>query len=120
MTIKLNHDQLDRHVSRGGGEARVDEATLYAAITGQLAVGRYVLQIGEPCGALVREASRSERAHIRPRPTPVLVRPRLIRGLYDRRSELATALSALDAAIPVEISGESGIGKTALLRHLAH
>jgi hypothetical protein len=29
-------------------------------------------------------------------------------------------LSALDAGVPVEISGGPGIGKTALLRHLAH
>ncbi|HJZ75400.1 MAG TPA: NB-ARC domain-containing protein [Vicinamibacterales bacterium] len=122
MTIKLNHDQLDHHaaVSRGDAEARVDEPSLYGAISGQIAVGRHVLQIGEASGGVVREASRTERAHIRPRPTPVLVRPRLIRGLFDRGAELTAALSALDAGLPVEVSGESGIGKTALLRHLAH
>src|SRR5262249_40578083 len=31
-----------------------------------------------------------------------------------------SALSALDAALPIEIIGEPGIGKTAVLRHLAH
>ena len=90
------------------------------AITGQIAVGRYVLQIGDPGGAVVREASRAERAHIRPRPTPILLRPKLIRGLLDRRTELAGALSALDAGLPIEATGEPGIGKTALLRHLAY
>lgn len=90
------------------------------AITGQIAVGRYVLRIGDECGVVVREASRTERAHIRPRPTPVLLRPKLIRGLLDRRIELAGALSALDAGLPIEASGERGIGKTALLRHLAY
>src|SRR5262249_17086037 len=122
MTIKLNHDQLDHHVaaSRGDTEPPVNEPSLYGAITGQVAVGRHVLQVGEVFGAVVRDASRTERAHIRPRPTPVLVRPRSIRGPFGRRIEIEAALSALDAGLPVEVSGESGIGKTALLRHLAH
>ncbi len=90
------------------------------AISGQIAVGRYLLQVGEPCGAVVHEASRAERAHIRPRPTPIVLRPKLIRGLLDRQTELALALSALDASLPIEVSGEPGIGKTAILRQLAY
>ena len=93
---------------------------MYGGTTGQIAVGRYVLQIGEPCGASIREAPRAERAHLRPRATPILQRPRLIRGLLDRQAELTAALSALDAGLPIEVSGEPGIGKTAMLRHLAH
>ncbi len=94
--------------------------SMYGAISGQIAVGRYLLQVGERCGAVVREASRAERAHIRPRPTPILLRPKLIRGLLDRRTELASALSALDASLPIEASGEPGVGKTAILRQLAY
>ncbi len=93
---------------------------MYGGITGQIAAGRYVLQIGEPYGASIREAPRAERAHLRPRATPILQRPRLIRGLLDRQAELTAALSALDAGLPIEVSGEPGIGKTAVLRHLAH
>ena len=92
----------------------------YAGVTDQIAVGRYALEIGYLRGALVHEASRAERAHVRPRATPILLRPRLIRGLLDRQTELASALSALDAGLPIEVSGEPGIGKTAVLRHLAH
>ena len=92
---------------------------MYGEITGQIAVGRYVLQIGDPGGAVVREASRTERAHVRPRPTPIYRRPKLIRGFLGRRTELQAALSALDAGLPIEVSGASGIGKTAFLRHLA-
>jgi NB-ARC domain len=122
MTIKLDLDRLDQQMAARSGhaDAPVQRPSMYGAITGQVAVGRYVLQIGDPCGALVREASRAERAHIRSRPTPILLRPKLIRGLLDRRPELATALSALDAGLPIEMSGERGIGKTAVLRHLAH
>ena len=89
-------------------------------VTARVAVGRFVLEIGDPSGAVVREASRTERVHYHPRPTPILVRPRLIRRLLDRRIEVAAALSALDAGLPIELSGEPGIGKTAILRHLAH
>ena len=89
-------------------------------IAGRVAVGRFVLQIGDAPGAVVREASRTERVDLCPKPTPILVRPRLIRRLLDRRMEVAAALSALDASLPIELSGEPGIGKTAILRHLAH
>jgi hypothetical protein len=91
-----------------------------AGTTGRIAAGRYVLELGDEGGALVREASRGQRAHIHPRATPVLLRPRLIRGLLGRHTEIASAFSGLDAGLPVEVSGEAGIGKTALLRQLAH
>jgi hypothetical protein len=122
MAIELNLNQLDHQpaVSRGETDGRARNPSLYGEITGQIAAGRYILQIGEPCGAVLREASRAERAHIRPRPTPIFLQPRSIRGLIDRRMELAAALSAFDAGLPVEASGEPGIGKTAVLRHLAH
>ena len=90
------------------------------AIAGQIAVGRYVLAIGDPCGALIRDALRAEPAHTRPRPTPVLLRPALMRGLVGRQPELDAAIAALDASLPLEVTGAPGVGKTALLRHLAH
>jgi hypothetical protein len=122
MTIKLNLDRLDHGLAVHSGEtaAHVEEASIYGAITGHIAVGRYVLQIGEPHGAVLREALRAERAHIRLRPSPILLRPRSLRGMFDRRIELAAALAGLDAGLPIEASGEPGIGKTAVLRHLAH
>jgi hypothetical protein len=93
---------------------------MYGAIAGHIAVGRYVLEIGDPCGALIRDASRAEPALTRPRPTPVLLRPALMRGLMGRQPELDAATSALDAGLPLEVTGAPGVGKTALLRHLAH
>jgi NB-ARC domain len=90
------------------------------AIAGQIAVGRYLLEIGDPCGALIRDALRAEPAHTRPRPTPVLLRPALMRGLVGRQPELDVAVAALDASLPLEVTGAPGVGKTALLRHLAH
>jgi NB-ARC domain len=121
MTIKLDLE-LDHHTAVPGGDtdAHARNASLYGAIPGHIAIGRYVLQIGDPSGAGLREASRAERARFRPRPTPILLRPRSIRGLLDRQAELTAILSALDAGLPIELCGEAGIGKTAVLRHLAH
>ena len=104
----------------GEADAQVQGPPLHGAISGHVAVGRYVLHVGDPCGAVLREAAPGERAPIRPRPTPVLLRPKSNRGLFDRGIELAAAVSALDRGLPVEASGAPGIGKTALLRHLAH
>ena len=101
-------------------DAHVREPSMRGAISGQVAVGRYVVHIGQPYGALICEGPRAQRAHTRPRSRPVLLRPSLIRGLFGRQAELAALLSALDAGVPVEISGEPGIGKTAVLRYLAH
>lgn len=87
---------------------------------GDITIGRLLVHIGEPGGAVLRDAGPSHAARFRAQPAPVLVRPSLIRGLIGRQAELTAAVSALDAGVPVEISGPPGIGKSALLRHLAH
>ena len=53
-------------------------------------------------------------------PRPFSFARESIRGLVDRQMDVAAALSALDAGLAVEMSGEPGIGKTAVLRYLAH
>jgi hypothetical protein len=113
---KLNLDGPDHPAVRADDP---DAQSLYSAIAGHIAVGRYLVEIGDPAGALIRDASRSDRSRARPRPAPILLRPKSVRGLLDRR-ELAAALSALDAGLPLEVTGEPGIGKTAFLRQLAH
>ena len=122
MTIKLNIDKLDPHQisPTGSTDTQTQRPAPRDATSGQIAAGRYVLQIGDPSGVAIREASRAERAHIRPRATPILHRPRLMRGLVGRHQELVAALSGIDAALPIEVSGDHGTGKTAFLRHLAH
>jgi hypothetical protein len=72
---------------------------MYGAIAGHIAVGRYVVEIGDPCGALIRDASRAEPAHTRSRPTPVLLRPALMRGLVGRQPELDAANGAPTPAL---------------------
>jgi hypothetical protein len=93
---------------------------LHGAITAQVAVGRYVLHIGGPHGALVCEAPPARRIHVHRRSTPILLRPRSMRGLFGRQAELTEIFTALDGGLPVEVRGDSGIGKTALLRAAAY
>jgi hypothetical protein len=75
------------------------------------------LQVGAAEGGLVYDGMATQP---RPRPTPVRPSVRPFRGLLDRAAESEAALRTLPEMAPVEFYGQSGIGKTALLRHLAY
>ena len=75
------------------------------------------LQVGAAEGCLVYDGLATQP---RPRPTPVRPSVRPFRGLLDRAAESEAALKTLPELAPVEFYGQSGIGKTALLRHLAY
>ena len=121
MVIKLNLDRLDHELGVPDDESNGDahSRSLYGSIGGQVAVGHYILHIGEPCGGVI-EQTPGDAAHVRPRPTPILLGPGMARGLLDRREELTAALSAVDVGLSIAVSGEPGVGKTAFLRQLAH
>ena len=122
MELDLNLGQPDNPPPVPGASLRapVSPHPIPAELGGEIAAGCLILQVGEPGGIVLREAARAERAHFRPRPAPIMLRPRSLRSLVDRRMETAAVLSALDAGLPVEVSGAPGVGKTALLRHVAH
>ncbi len=121
MVVKLNPDRLDHELGVPDSDSTVDSQgrSLYGSIGGQVAVGRYLLHIGEPCGGVLEQTS-DERAQIHPRPTPILLGPGMARGLLDRREELTVALAAVDVGLSIVVSGDPGVGKTAFLRQLAH
>jgi hypothetical protein len=96
------------------------EAHIQGEISGQVAVGNYILQIGSVHGGVVNFAPPEQQPRPRPRPTPVFLRPRPFPGLLDREAEVGAASASLQSATPVEFHGEAGLGKTTLLRHLAH
>src|SRR5215510_8006545 len=75
------------------------------------------LQVGAAEGGMVYDGVATQP---RPRPTPVRPSVRPFRGLLDRAAESEAALRTLPEPAPVEFYGQSGIGKTALLRHLAY
>jgi hypothetical protein len=94
--------------------------TIDGDISGQVAVGNHIIQIGHVSGGLVYVARPGEQPTPQARPTPVLLRPRPMRGLLDRQVEKREITQAITAVSPAELHGKPGIGKSALLRHLAH
>lgn len=96
------------------------QATIDGDIKGQVAVGNYILQIGDVNGGVVNVAPQTQAPNYTRRISPVNLRPRPFPSLLDRDDETASAKSALQASTPVSLFGPAGIGKTSLLRNLAH
>lgn len=87
----------------------------------QIVVGPYIYQTGHPQGGLVYAATAVPPAAV-PQPVspPVTIRPRPFRQLLGREAEVAWVADLLQQQIPAEFYSEPGMGKTVLLRHLAH
>ncbi|MET0399531.1 MAG: choice-of-anchor D domain-containing protein [Longimicrobiaceae bacterium] len=96
------------------------QAEIRGNVSGQVAVGTHILQIGDVHGGVVNVALPEQRPVPRPRAAPVLLRPRPFPGFLGRDDEVESAVAALRSARPVQLSGPPGAGKTSLLRHLAH
>ncbi|MBD2775013.1 NB-ARC domain-containing protein [Iningainema tapete] len=88
----------------------------------QQATGNGILQVqmGSLTGSVVNISHLEKQQSPQPRPLPVLLAPRTFPLLLGRREEVKVAVDALPYDQPVEFYGSSGIGKTVLLRYLAH
>ena len=95
------------------------ETALQHETTGQLAVAGSTLSVGSVHGALLNDRADS-RSVIELRQTPILQIPRAFAGLVGRQAEIESAIAALQAKQTVEIYGQAGMGKSVLLRYLAH
>jgi hypothetical protein len=89
-------------------------------VSGQIAVGTHILQIGSVQGGVVNVAVPGEQPRPKARSVPIQLRPRPFPAILDRTEESAAAILALESGQSVEVFGDPGIGKTVLLRHLAH
>lgn len=96
------------------------QINIRGSVSGQIVVGNYNVQINNNQGAVVNFVPPSQRPTVRARPTPIRLLPRPFAGFLDRESETEAAISALNAGQAVEIYGIEGIGKTSLLKHIAH
>lgn len=99
----------------GGRQIRIDAGE----VSGQLVVGDHNLVVMAEAGALVTVVQGDHPEPTR-RDRPLRVLPRAFPDLLDRRAESDVAGTAIPASTSVELSGERGIGKSVLLRELAH
>ncbi|MDQ6828179.1 MAG: NB-ARC domain-containing protein, partial [Gemmatimonadota bacterium] len=88
--------------------------------TGQMIVGDHNLVVSADHGAVINVVQGERRAAPRPRASDSLPRPRDPVGMLDRHAEVEAATSAVRERQPVELHGQSGIGKTTLLNFLAN
>jgi hypothetical protein len=96
------------------------EATIEGTVSGQVAVGSYILQVGNIHGGVVNLSVPGTQEVAQPRPRPVSLKPRPFAGLLDREDETAIIRAAVDVLSPVSLAGKGGSGKTVLLRRVAH
>jgi TIR domain len=96
------------------------EARVQNEDSSQIAVGTYVLRIGSVHGGIVNVVATGQQLRPKARPVPIQHRPRPFPAILDRTEESGAAIRALESLQSVELFGEAGIGKTVVLRHLAH
>ncbi|NEO30855.1 MAG: tandem-95 repeat protein [Symploca sp. SIO3C6] len=86
----------------------------------QLIVGNHKIEIASSHGCTVNVAPAQQRSRLWSRSTPVLLLPRLFLNLLGRSEEVNVAIAALESNQSVEFYSQTGLGKTALLCHLAY
>lgn len=89
-------------------------------ISGQVAIGSNILQIGDVRGGIVNVIQPDKKPTFTPRPQPIVVRPRPFPGFLNRETEISAATDALRIGTSISIYGEEGLGKTSFLRHLSY
>ncbi len=95
------------------------ETALQCETIGQLAVGNAILSIGSAHGVLLSDLE-DQIPVIESKLAPIVQVPRIFSSLIGRQTEIESAVVALEAKQTVEIYGQAGIGKSVLLRYLAH
>ncbi len=93
-------------------------SSLQAEIIGHLSVGEYSFAIGSGHGICLSPAT--EPASMTAEPLPIVQVPPAFSRFQGRQVEVEAAIAALQTNQLIMLSGPPGIGKSALLRHLAH
>jgi hypothetical protein len=91
-----------------------------ATVHGQVAVGENITQFHLEDGSVLNYIAPDKQPRPKLRQLPVRRLPRDFPGLLGREAELEDASLALASGSAVEVFGEAGIGKSSLLRYIAH
>jgi hypothetical protein len=104
---------------RTAGSVRAS-ITVGGDLSGQIAVGSNIVQmrIGELHGNVVLPAEQPPQVERRTPPLRLL--PRRPAAFVDRDAETSSTSAALAGGLSVCVTGGPGVGKSSLLRHLAH
>jgi hypothetical protein len=86
----------------------------------QIAVGEKIVQHHYGPGSTVNNIVSGELRAPQERQKPVSQLPRDVPRLHGRAAEIDRARGAMGDGQPIQFCGPSGLGKTALLRHLSH
>jgi tetratricopeptide (TPR) repeat protein len=86
----------------------------------QIAVGEKIVQHNYGPGSTINNVAAAEAGPPRARAKSVSQLPRDVPRLHGRARELERARGAMRRGEPMQFVGASGLGKTALLRHLSH
>lgn len=90
-------------------------------ITGSnMIVGNHNIALGDVNGGIVNIIQQNDQVIFEPLPRPVGLRPRPIANFLNRAPEIEKIKNAIATSVSVSLFGESGIGKTSLLRHVAY
>ncbi|WP_445635988.1 Ig-like domain-containing protein [Nostoc sp. DSM 114161] len=95
-------------------------AQIQGEISGQIAVGSRIIQIGSVHGGVVNIASAQEQPRQKAIATPVFLLPRPFPELIGRKDEIKSAIATLESKQSVEFYSAAGLGKSVLLRYLAY
>lgn len=90
------------------------------SVHGHVAIGDHNVQIGNVNGIVVNVSPSKGQPAYQRRQSPVDLRPRAFPSLLDREQETDLVVASLGSLTPVSIFGGEGVGKTALIRRLAH
>src|SRR5215216_1818542 len=98
-------------------QANAVQATFERDVSGQVAIGEYITQItgdGNVVNNYPHPPSFDRRA------SPVDMRPAPFPSLLDRKMEITTIESALQASTPLSLFGVAGVGKSSLLQQVSY
>ena len=106
--------------NRDAGATVIDAQLRDAHVEGPLAIGEHIAQYVAAGDIVVKHVAPAEQPVLKLRQLPVRHLPRDFPEPLGRGGEVTEALKRLASAESVELVGASGIGKTVMLRHLAH